>query len=719
MKPILLILSPALLLPSVLLSAEFHVSPSGSDSNPGTGSKPFATIERAQQAVVAEREKNPAQPVTVWLAPGLHLQRDGISFGSAESGTAANPVTYRSSEGGVARISAGFRVPPAAVKKVEDAALLERLRPEARGQVVAIDVKALGLTPASFSNVFRKIEFLEVFFKGNRLPLSRWPNGQVYSTMKEVVESGLKPPGPGTFIYREDDPARWLTALEDGGVWLRGFWRVPWHIEVVRVAKIDPVTRTITFAAPVGNGIGSKYARDKNGIGNGDGKEPWHALNLLEEIDQPGEWSLNFATGILYLWPPAPITEGSLLLADRNVPLVSFSDASHIVLRGLTLECSLGHAVSIKGGEGIRILGCTIRQAGDHGVWIDGGKNHEVRSCDISGTGQSGIRLTGGDRATLTPGKHQITNNLVTGIGVYFPAPGIVVGEGTKSPTVGNHVSQNRIHDVPSAGIVFAGNNNLMELNDIYRCGLGAGDLGAFYTNSGWTARGNIIRHNFVHHSMNANAFYLDDGSCGSIVEENIVYKAASGGFIGGGHDHLLKNNIFAECSIGIHIDDRGISRKYVATDKRLRGDLDSVPYQSPPWSEQYPALVGILDGRPDAPSGLKIESNLLVANVRHTRYFSNIAESPGFSNVDNVESADATLLPGAQELDFSIPEAAQLPASLAPLRAIPLAKIGLQQDEFRKVVPPRDMKLLREGKTERRFDSLQDIEATNQQQQP
>ena len=41
--------------------------------------------------------------------------------------------------------------------------------------------------------------------------------------------------------------------------------------------------------------------------------------------------------------------------------------------------------------------------------------------------------------------------------------------------------------------------------------------------------------------------------------------------------------------------------------------------------------------------------------------------------------------------------------------------QIGLQVDEYRKSIPQRDMKLLREGETtKRKFSSTTDIEATN-----
>ena len=39
---------------------------------------------------------------------------------------------------------------------------------------------------------------------------------------------------------------------------------------------------------------------------------PYIAYNLLEEIDEPGEYVVDRTTGILYFWPPAPLTGAGL-----------------------------------------------------------------------------------------------------------------------------------------------------------------------------------------------------------------------------------------------------------------------------------------------------------------------------------------------------------------------------------------------------------------------
>ncbi len=91
---------------------EFVVAPSGHDDAPGTAEQPFATPERALQAVRDLRlaETDPG-PVTVSLRGGTYALRSTLTFGPADSGTVRSPVTYRSYPGERAVLSGGRRLP--------------------------------------------------------------------------------------------------------------------------------------------------------------------------------------------------------------------------------------------------------------------------------------------------------------------------------------------------------------------------------------------------------------------------------------------------------------------------------------------------------------------------------------------------------------------------------------------------------------------------------
>lgn len=689
-------------------AAVIHVSATAQDPGDGTAALPFPTIEAARDAARTIKDR----PVLVRIEAGHYLVRDGLAFGPEDSGEPGRRISYEAAAGAEVRISSGVLLPRSALLTVDDAAVRDRFPEESRERIRRVPLGDHGLKAPRFADNFKGIELLEVQSDRRRLPLAKWPGKGRFAAMGEVLDNGIAPPATGTFVFPGDAPLRWNEAVKDG-LWLRGFWRVPWVIEAVRVGGIDSEQRSITLAVPVPRGIGSKYTRAPgDGPGPGSGAEPWEAFNLIEEIRNPGEWAVRFADDTLYILPPQG--DDDLLISDNRRPVIHLNGASHVSVKGLTVDSGLGDGIRVTGGTDVLIAGCRVTNVARDGIVLDGGRNHTVLSNDTAETGYSGIVYLGGDRATLTPSGHRIINNLVTRAGLFFPAPGINGGLGPRAEAVGNLIAHNRIHDCMNSGIVYAGNDNVFEFNEIYRVGLGSSDLGCFYTNSGWTSRGNIIRHNFVHHSMNANAFYVDDGDCGDTFLGNVAYKTESGGFIGGGHHQTFVNNVIIESPRAMHIDSRGLSRGYTITDKRLRGDLDSVPYNQPPWTERYPELAGILETEMEKPSNILIENNLFVRCETPLRKSGKEADFEGLTYRGNIETDDLGIFVDPEQFDFALKPDAVVFREIPGFEQIPMARIGLFVDAFRTSVPPRDMELLRTGDTDGGFDSQTDVNASN-----
>lgn len=706
---------PLFLIGAGLASAEttLWLSPLGDDANPGTKTAPVVTLARAAELVRASRVARPEEPVTVWIGAGTFPLLQGYKFGEADSGTAAAPVVWRGIDRQRVRFTGARPIASDRLRPLKDPELLARLVPAARGRVLELDLAAEDVRHAKAFPDYQRdpANLCALFFDGKRLPLSRWPNGDYgYTTMKRVLDSGsfkTRQPEGGVFEYREDRPARWQASLAEGGVWVRGFWRVPWVAETLRVKTIDPKAKTIELAVSTGQGIGSKYSKLVDGTRIGDGKEAWFALNLIDEIDQPGEWSVDFKRRKLYVWPPASPRDGRLAIADNSDPLLSFAGASHITLRDVTLAFQMGDGVSISKGESVQVAGCVINGVVRRGVVIRDGRNHRVQSCDLSEIGLTAIDILGGDRATLSPSGYEIVNNHIYRVALNAPVPALTAGLDVRTQQlVGARVANNRIHDATYGGITFGGNDNIFEANEIYRIGLDGGDLGGFYSTGGWTSRGNVVRGNFIHHSQNANAIYMDDGHSGLLVEDNLIYRAESGIFIGGGHDNIARRNVIVDTARAIHVDDRGVARKYTVDDSRLRGDLDSVPYLESPWRERYPSLVGILQSSPEVPRGNVLSGNYIVACETLARRSGKDETLTGFAISDNLQRPYINVFADVRSLDFTAPESSGLPK-------LALARFGLQRDEFRRELPARDMRLLREGDTRRKaFDSQQDVEA-------
>ena len=86
---------------AVAAPAEFYVAPGGADSNPGTLEKPFATLEKARDAVrnVKRAGGLPEGGATVWLRGGEYPRTGPLELTSEDSGAAGRPVVFAARPG--------------------------------------------------------------------------------------------------------------------------------------------------------------------------------------------------------------------------------------------------------------------------------------------------------------------------------------------------------------------------------------------------------------------------------------------------------------------------------------------------------------------------------------------------------------------------------------------------------------------------------------------
>jgi hypothetical protein len=285
----------------------------------------------------------------------------------------------------------------------------------------------------------------ELFYDHRPMTLARWPNEGEFAKIAGYP-AGQKDEHGGQlgaltdgFTYAGDRPRRWQDTSD---LWAHGYWAYDWANSYEKVASLDLDQRLVKTTPPHGH-----YGFRKD--------QRVYFLNVLEELDQPGEWFLDRKSGVLYFWPPSQKSEvgsqrSEILLSLLNQPLLKLTDVSHLSFRGIILEGTRGNAVEIRGGESSRIAGCLIRNIGNAGVMINGGTGHSVVSCDILDTGDGGVSLTGGDRQTLMPAGHFVENCHFQRQGrwskCYVPAIAMT--------GVGMRASHNLIHDHPHCAIL-------------------------------------------------------------------------------------------------------------------------------------------------------------------------------------------------------------------------------------------------------------------------
>ncbi len=661
---------------SAAAAVHLYVAPTGNDAwsgrlaapNRDQTDGPFATLEGAREAIRAMKKAGglPPDGVMVELSAGTYERDRTFELKVEDSGEADSPIVYRAAQGAEVRLVGGKVV--TGWKRVTDPAVLNRLDPVARGKIMQADLKAQGIT--DYGQVASG--GLELFFQDQPARLARWPNAG-FVKIRDITEEapnvihGRKGSQVGDFHYEGDRPKRWT---DENDIWLHGYWFWDWSDEYQRVESVDLQQQLIRLAKPY---HGSGYLRGAR----------YYALNVLAELDEPGEWQLNRKTGLLYFLPPTPIERGNPMVSVLE-SLVNTQDVSHVSFQGLILESVRGTPIRVAGGTGTRVVGCTIRNTGDKGVEINGGQNNAVIGCDIYNTAGGGVTLSGGDLQTLTPAGNLAENNHIHHYSrwkrTYTPAVGIT--------GVGNLIRHNLFHDAPHNAVQLGGNEHIIELNEFHHVCLETDDVGAFYMGRDWTQRGNIVRYNYFHHlgkhggGVGVMAIYLDDWASGTKVVGNVCYKAGRAVLIGGGRDNTVENNVFVDCTPSVHVDSRGLgwAKSYFdGSDNTLVDRLNAVDYRNPPWSTRYPQLLTLYDDEPAIAKGNVIARNISVGG-RWVDLLDGLTDEV-VKLQDNLVDSDPRFVDREKE-NFRLKD--DSPAFHLGFKPIPIDEIGLVESDQR-----------------------------------
>lgn len=594
-----------------------YVSPKGDDRNAGTLSRPLKTIGAALGKM---KEITAGQQVEVVL-------RGGIYEINATLEVNRDHVFIHPYQDEVVTISGGKSVTRNSLKPVKEQAALDRLQPQVRSLIREIDFKKnrmelVGLHATGFGRP-SQVAWTEIFVDGQPLRIARWPNDSTVMIGKiqesGVAKEGKEAPFP-VFGYQEERPSSWKSVEN---MWISGYFAHGYADDMICVESIDTIHKMIH------TGQHTVY-----GFMTGAPWRQWFALNLLEELDVPGEYVIDAGRGKMYVYPPAGKMENwSVSLLEG--PLMAIEHCKDVKVQGITFEYGRHIGIYMENTHRALIKNCIIRNMGGVGVSIgkgtlkagnqrghesggnpasrvvgdlmgtvyqdilfnrEGGTENGVVDCHIYSVGAGGISLGGGDRASLTPAGNYVENCRIHDYNRIEKSyrPGIWMDG------VGNRISKCDIYDAPSMAILFHGNNHVIELCDITNVCSEVDDQGAVYYGRDPSEQGNVIRYCYFHELSprhRVTATYHDDGACGAEVYGNIYYKAGSlPVLIGGGHNNHYRHNIFIDSPVAIHIDARmqGWGKFMIEKGAIIDQRLQTVNYKNPPYSTAYPCSQNI-----------------------------------------------------------------------------------------------------------------------------
>ncbi len=648
-----------------------HVAPDGKDTNPGTREQPFATLN---QALAANRAAGAvAGGTAIELAAGRYPLAETIALTDADSGKPEAPLSIRAATPGTAVISGSRRL--TGFTAVIDKSVLGRLPKEARGKVMQCDLSELGIT--DFGSI-QEQPMVNLAVNGVPQNLARWPNSG-FVRIGNMVDNGNIDPNdpkknrPQIFTWTSDRPSRWTTAPD---AWLQGYLATNWMYGSVAVGAIDPQAKTITTAWCYNRLSG--WPDIKSGA-------PYAIFNLLEEIDQPGEWYLDRAKGVLYLYPSANPGAAAVDLSILPGPMLTATNTSHVRIEGLVFEGGRSSGVELHNSNDCLIAGCTVRNVSGVGVSINGGQRNSMIGCNLHDLEHAACHINGGDVDTLTPGGHLLANCRFRNFSRTSRSAGISLNG------VGHRITHCVFEDCPSSAIGFAGFNFLVEYNEFRNCCNEVDDYGVIYAWGNPTWRGNIWRFNKFSHCgggytqgwlqnryFGTSAFRFDDAVSGQTVYGNVFTHfdlwGTSAGVMGNnsGRDNIYDNNLVT--------DSRGLNYGYFDGGNHMykQGLPKGV---APAHLAAFPELANLSDGK--GRNSIWRSTLLRVSAAGTNAKNSNYADSEwgGWQYIANtITGTDPGFVEGV-ELKKTIDPA--LFWNLG-MRAIPVDEIGLYEDPAR-----------------------------------
>jgi len=570
-------------------NAAFCVATNGNDAwsgklaepNADKTDGPFATLHRARDAVRELKKEHDGlkEPVTVMVRGGKYYTERALDLGAVDSGTDKAPICYTAYPGEKPVISGGRRITGWQPYKDK---IFKCEFPEAKGGVIT---------------------FRQLFANGEPQIRARYPNLDPDATSwngrwarSKVDEAALESSEPYIVWDEPDAFQRSWTKPTQGELFIMPRQTMWGDSALIRIKSIDREKKIIKLV----HGMRSFDLNPIHFSKKGHHPENCQFIveNMLEELDQPGEWCLDTEEGMLYFWPPKDSIDNMEIVIPALKCLVHMEGVSNVRISGFIFTEAKGgepssHYDDVEGvgamapqmgweycGETIYMNRCKncyiennrIFNVGGNGIYL---RHHNernlIRGNEIGYAGANGIVLaggrhsiyqsTGGTQGTPHPIFNEITDNTIHHIGLIDTyAAGIFLGLSNW-----NRIVHNDIHDVPHHAVNLGNSRygrNYIEYNRITRAGKVTHDNAAINC---WHEMppemeppGHVIRYNFITDTGNVDTggvgysitmgIYLDNWSSNCIVYGNIIVNTMPNGYGVGilvkGRNNIIENNI-------------------------------------------------------------------------------------------------------------------------------------------------------------------------------
>jgi hypothetical protein len=523
-------------------SADFYVATNGRDDWSGRVAEPnadhtdgpFATLKRARNAVRALKKMSDKKDFVVRIRGGTYLLRETLVFSLEDSAPNGGTITYAAAPHETPILSSG--VPIRGWRKLRENP--PGLPAAARGKVWVADL------PPGIDRL------LSLYDREERLPRSRAKG----FTPPEFVKANQP---LDQFRFPAGAIKNWPDLKEAE---LLVIPSCDYEMNILPIAAVDEQARLAKTAFAPSRPIGRVKYFDKT---------LW-VENILEALDEPGEWVSSTAQRKIYLWPRGD-RPGDGMVAPALTELVKVEGkidyegprdqpVRGLTFQGLTFEhterfpwhgytgWSLQHswemfdrptaAVRLRGASECVVEGCRFTATSGTGIRLDlTCQKNRIIGNEFAHVGAIAILLAGYGPGTKNANDHnEVVNNLVHHTGeVYWATPAIMVWQSGN-----NHVAQNLIHHTPYTGIAVNGRVSMGRgdpSGDASRA-VRWGEIGDTKLTFDWSewydyekflhARENLVEKNDIHHVMetmgDGNGIYISGCGRANHIYQNFVH---------------------------------------------------------------------------------------------------------------------------------------------------------------------------------------------------
>ncbi len=544
-----------------------HVASYGNDAWSGRVADPAPDLTDgpvASLACACARARDArisGRTVRILLRGGVYELEAPLILTGADSGTAESPAVFAAYPGEAPVLSGGQRITGWTIESVNGRPCWIADLPE---------------TPTGTRN------FTQLFVNGERRFRPRLPKTGFYrfTDVPPVSPGGaLWYNGPTVVGFEAGHIQDWRHR-DDIKVMVLEYWFEAHH----RIKAINVEKRQIEFRS---KSIGR--LRDEK-------QKParYFVDNVFEALTEPGEFYFDRPAGRLYYLPlPGEDPVTAEVIAPRLSELLVLGGTESAPVRHVRFENIAFHhaewdyppddvgsvqaawkvpgAVVLEWAEDCVLYGCEVAHVAQYGIEIrTGSAGNRMVACALFDLGGGGVRI-GHERmersdatapsikAARKDGRRMGTTvsdcEIHHGSLIHYQAVSVWVGN-----SGGNRILHNHIHDMNYTGISCgwiwgygdsAAVDNRIEFNHIHHINWDRllSDNGGIYTlgrQPGSTLRGNVI-HQVGCYGYGGWGIYLDEGSCGLLIENNLVYDTEDAGFFTHyGCDNRVLNNIFA-----------------------------------------------------------------------------------------------------------------------------------------------------------------------------